>query len=99
MFDTPFDFVTLVIAIVALIFARKAVNQVAALRVQLEAIETAAARPSPPPLTPAQMAEQTTAPPDAAVAQPPPILPDVESIVPDATSETTQEAAATGSRF
>ena len=34
-----FDFFSLVIAIVALIFARKAMNQVATLRARLEAIE------------------------------------------------------------
>ena len=32
MFDAPFDFLALVIAIVALAFARKAMNQVAELR-------------------------------------------------------------------
>ena len=40
MFDSPFDFFALVIAIVAFIFARKAMNQVAELRTQLEAIGT-----------------------------------------------------------
>ena len=38
MFDDPFVFFALVIAIVALILARKAMNQVAELRAQLEAI-------------------------------------------------------------
>ena len=60
MFDSPFDFFSLVIAIVAFIFARKAFNQTAALRARLDLMETvassaAAARPMPPPL-PAQEA-------------------------------------------
>src|SRR5882762_8235734 len=58
MFDSPLDFFSLVIAIVAFIFARKAFNQTAALRARLDLMETvassaAAARPMPPPL-PAQ---------------------------------------------
>jgi uncharacterized membrane protein len=49
------DFFALVIAIVAVIFARKALNQTAALRARLELMETnassaAAATPMPPPL-------------------------------------------------
>src|SRR6266851_2292025 len=64
MFDSPLDFFSLVIAIVAFIFARKALNQTAALRARLELMETnassaAAERPMPPPL-PAQQA--STAP-------------------------------------
>src|SRR6266852_3549306 len=60
MFDSPFDFFSLVIAIVAFIFARKAFNQTAELRARLDVMETlassaAAARPMPPPL-PAQEA-------------------------------------------
>src|SRR5882724_6928636 len=60
MFDSPFDFFSLVIAIVAFIFARKAFNQTAALRARLDVMETlassaTAARPMPPPL-PAQEA-------------------------------------------
>src|SRR5713101_3551792 len=55
MFDSPVDFFSLVIAIVAFIFARKALNQTAALRARLEMIETNASsgvveRPVPPPL-------------------------------------------------
>ena len=60
MFDSPFDFFSLVIAIVAFIFARKAFNQTAALRARLDLMETvassaAAAGLMPPPL-PAQEA-------------------------------------------
>src|ERR1700716_867862 len=53
MFDSPFDFFSLVIAIVAFIFARKAFNQVAVLRGGLDAIEAPAAGGAavpPPPL-------------------------------------------------
>ena len=60
MFDSPLDFFSLVIAIVAFIFARKAFNQAAALRARLDLMETVAssataAGPTPPPL-PAQEA-------------------------------------------
>ena len=54
MFDSPFDFFSLVIAIVAFILARKAFNQVAELRARLDLMEalasSAATRPTPPPL-------------------------------------------------
>src|SRR5271165_3646910 len=84
MFYSPLDFVSLVIAIVALSFARKAFNQLAGLRARLEQIETssaAAPRPisgpvsgsMPPPLTPLQELEQTpaTSSPGIAAEQPP----------------------------
>jgi uncharacterized membrane protein len=63
MFDLPFDFFALVIAVFAFIFARKAFNQAAMLRARLDAIEAAGlqARPSPPPLTPREAFEQTQA--------------------------------------
>jgi uncharacterized membrane protein len=74
MFDLPWDFFSLVIAIVALLLARKALNQTAALRARLDSIEASAAsaRPTPPPLTPLQELEQTlrTASPDIAPGQP-----------------------------
>lgn len=75
MFNSPFDFLPLVIAIAAFIFARKAFNQAAVLRARLDAIEAVGlqARPSgPPPLTPLQELEQTLAasPPAAGPEQP-----------------------------
>src|ERR1700686_718365 len=86
MFDSPLDFFSLVIALVAIIFARKAMNQVTALRARLEAIEampTAAARPIPPPLPPGQEFGQPPAPAAPSVtAAPPPLAPDAESIAP-----------------
>ena len=68
MFDAPFDFFALAIAIVAFIFARKAMNQAAALSARLDAIEAtaAAARPVPPPLPPREELA-----PGPAVAPPP----------------------------
>jgi uncharacterized membrane protein len=81
MFDNPFDFATLVIAIIAFIFARKAMNRTAALRTRLDTIEAiAATRSVPPPLTPMQAV--TTAAPS--VVPVPPVIPDVESIAPAA---------------
>jgi uncharacterized membrane protein len=57
MFDLPLDFFAFVIAIVALIFANKAFNQVAVLRARLDAVEalTTMTTAVPPPL-PAQEA-------------------------------------------
>ena len=56
-----FDFFALLVAIIALIAARKTFNQTAALRARLDAIEAAGlqARPGPPPLTPQQQFERT----------------------------------------
>ena len=50
MFDQPFDFLSLVIAIAAFIFARKASSEAASLRARLEAVEASQRRPAPPPL-------------------------------------------------
>ena len=97
MFDSPFDFFTLAIAIVAFIMARKAMNQAAALRRRLETIEAnSAARAVPPPLpiTPSQEREQAPAASSPDVAQTPPLVPEAlpaepiaaePSVTPDAT--------------
>ena len=74
MFDSPPDFFSLVIAIAALIFARKAYVDAARLRVRLDAMEAStapAARPAPPPLPEYEPAPVT--PPDLPV-EPPPVL-------------------------
>jgi uncharacterized membrane protein len=92
MFDDPFVFFTLLIAIVALIFARKAMNEVAELRQRLEAMPPAAGAPVPPPLTPFEAFEQTL-PPASAAPTPPPIVPDVEPVAPGASSERPEQAA------
>ena len=47
MFDSPFDFLALLIAVVAFIVARKAFNQTALLRARLDAIEAAASQARP----------------------------------------------------
>ena len=96
MFDSPFDFFAIVIAIVALTFARKAMNQVAALQARLEAIgpAAAAATSAPPPLPPRQAFEQTQPPVSPGIAsEPPPIVRDAESIAPAAPSEAAEQAA------
>src|SRR5690349_8211295 len=97
MFDDPFVFFALVIAIVALIFARKAINQVAELRQRLEAIQatpTAAAVAAPPPLPPVITFELTQPPAPAGIAPaPPPIAPETESIAPAMPPETAKQAA------
>ena len=69
MFDSPYDFFALLIAIVALIFARKAINQAAMLRARLDAMEAAwEARLARPPLTPLRELEQTPATPSPGIA-------------------------------
>ncbi|WP_420965745.1 DUF2339 domain-containing protein [Bradyrhizobium sp. B120] len=94
MFDSPFEFLTLVIAIVAIIFARKALGQIAVLQRRLDAVEAAgvaAARTAvPPPLTPLEAFEQTlpAAPPIA-----PPPLPEAAASQPDAHAEAATDAA------
>ena len=101
MFDSPFDFLSLVIAIVAFIFARKAFNQAATLRARLDAIEAAAgqARPAPPPLTPLQELEQTLAAssPGIAAEQPTTVV-DAEAVAPAAGEQTAASAASAGGR-
>jgi uncharacterized membrane protein len=81
MFDWSYDFFALAIAVAALIFARKAFNQVETLRARLDAIEAAGAgarqpQAMPPPLPPLHDFEQapaTASPgisPDSAAEQP-----------------------------
>jgi hypothetical protein len=98
MLDLPFDFFSLVIALVALILAFKAFNQAAALRARLDVMErqasAAAPQPVPPPLiaheapiAPAAASEIRTETADEAAAPPiqpaaPPPLPDTPAAVP-----------------
>ncbi|NOJ38311.1 DUF2339 domain-containing protein [Bradyrhizobium australiense] len=97
MFDDPFVFFSLVIAIVALIFARKAMNQVAELRQRLEAMQATpatAAAAVPPPLTPFEAFEQSLPPASTeATPMPPPIATDTDSITPAASREMAEQAA------
>ena len=88
MFDWPFDFLSVLIAIVALLVARKALNRVDELRTRLEAMQSfaaaATARPLPPPVPPT---EAERAPP--LVVEPPiahqPPAPVAEAIQPSTT--------------
>ena len=91
MFDDPFNFIALVIALVALIVAIKAKSQVAALRERLYAVERTHTVAVPPPVTQVQRAQPVTPPamPDIA----PPIIPEVESISPETASETESKIA------
>jgi uncharacterized membrane protein len=67
-----FEFFAVAIAVVALLVARKAIDQATTLRARLDALEASGwrAQPTPPPLAPAQEAEPTTAPETAAFAAP-----------------------------
>jgi uncharacterized membrane protein len=62
MFDWPFDFLSVLIAVVALLVARKALNRADELQRRVDAMQSFAAaattRPSPPPLPPPTEAEQ-----------------------------------------
>ncbi|MDB5876241.1 MAG: hypothetical protein JWQ07_5683 [Ramlibacter sp.] len=84
MFDSPLDFFAFVIALVALVFANKAFNQVAALRARLDALEAmpvATITAAPPPLPPQEApiapsaSDQTRI--ETTEAEAPPIQPDV----------------------
>jgi uncharacterized membrane protein len=91
MLDLPFDFFSLVVALVAFVLAFKAFNQAAALRARLDVMErlassAAASRPVPPPLaaqtpaTPAAASEIRTETTDEAA---PPIQPEMPPSLPD----------------
>jgi len=91
MFDWPFDSLALLIAIIALFIARKALNRVDELRTRLDAMQSlavaAARRPAPPPIPPVM--EPAKAPP--LVTEPP------TPISPDRASAPTLEAAQSNS--
>src|SRR3954466_11039239 len=94
MLDNPFDFAAIVIAIAAFIFARKAMNQVTALRARLDLMQQLAAdRSVPPPLTRVQTSEPAATPAKPNVAPTPPVIPDAESIAPPAVSKPAPEVA------
>lgn len=99
MLDNPFDFAAIVIAIVAIVFARKAMNQVEALRVRLDLMQQLAAdRAVPPPLPRVQTAEPAMRPAAPDVVRPaapatPPVAPDVESSAPASAFEFPPEIA------
>ena len=69
MFDQPFDFLSLIVAIAALIFARKASSEAARLRTRLEALEASQRRPAtPPPLQDTAASVEAPPPSQAAAA-------------------------------
>jgi uncharacterized membrane protein len=91
MLDLPFDFFSLLVALVAFVLAFKAFNQAAALRARLDVMErlatsAAASQPVPPPLaaqapaTPAAASEIRTETTDEAA---PPIQPEMPPSLPD----------------
>src|SRR5580698_3389728 len=67
-----FEFFAVAIAVVALIVARKAMDQASTLRARLDALEASGwrAQPTPPPLVPIQAAETATAAEAATLAAP-----------------------------
>jgi uncharacterized membrane protein len=67
-----FEFFAVAIAVVALIVARKAIDQATTLQARLDALEASGwrAQPTPPPLAPALEAEPVTAPEPATFAAP-----------------------------
>jgi uncharacterized membrane protein len=87
MFDWPFDFLALLIAVVALLVARKALNRTSELQTQLEAMQSfaaaAAARPAPPPIPPAMEPEKA----------PPLVIESLPSVSPDQAPAPALEAA------
>ena len=70
VFEYPFEFLSMVIAIAAFIFARKALNQAKALRARLDLFETAARKSaSPPPIPTPWVGEPSVAAIVAEVAE------------------------------
>jgi uncharacterized membrane protein len=93
------DFLSLLVAIVALIVARKTFYQAALLRARLDAIEATGlqARPGPPPLATYQAPEPTVPASSAEVATgQPTIVADAESIAPLADAEDDAPKTTTG---
>ncbi|MGX9426823.1 MULTISPECIES: DUF2339 domain-containing protein [Bradyrhizobium] len=94
------EFIVFVIAIVAFAFALKSMNEVAALRMRLEALEganAAAIRPaSPPPLVPEHEPEPTRATSPPAAVTPPPLPPEAIQAAPAKAEQAAEPDAPTG---
>jgi uncharacterized membrane protein len=110
MFDLPSDFYTVMdffsfgIAVVAFLFARKALNQASALRARLDQIEAlaslaAAARPAPPPLPVQQAPVAPSAAPEARIETTEPIASRVQPAPPPPIPEIPSAASETGPGF
>ena len=107
MFDLPFDFLSLVIAIVAVVFARKAFNQVAVLRARLDLMEHLAASapaapvtaPVPPPLPREAPADQPAASETRSEPTRPPPPPIAPAAPPPNSARNSGPRPGTGSRL
>jgi len=110
MFDLPSDFYTVMdffsfaIAVVAFLFARKALNQASALRARLDQIEalapsSAAARPAPPPLPAHETPIAPSAAPEARIETSEPIASRVQPAPPPPIPEIPAAASETGPGF
>jgi uncharacterized membrane protein len=98
MFDWPFDWFSLALAIVAFVLALKAFNRADSLRARLDALEAtlagAARAPGPPPLPPLEeLAATLTAPPPGPVVEPAPASAETASAAADETTATETVAA------
>ncbi|MBS0531046.1 MAG: DUF2339 domain-containing protein, partial [Proteobacteria bacterium] len=80
MFDSPFEFLSIAIAIVALVMARKAMNEMALQRRRIDALEAGTLARVPPPLPPALDSEPTLAPSDVMAEEAPVASADAPSI-------------------
>src|SRR6202034_1689829 len=89
-----FELFAVAIAVVALIVARKAMDQAAALQARFDALEASGwrAQPTPPPLVPALEAEPTTAPEAATLAAPPESAAPLHEEPPSAPEDATDQA-------
>jgi uncharacterized membrane protein len=92
-----FEFFAVAIAVVALLVARKAIDQATTLRARLDALEASGwrAQPTPPPLVPAHEAEPTTAPEIAAFAGPTEPTAPLYEAPPSAPQDATDQVLAT----
>ena len=96
MFDWPFDFLPLLIAVVALLVARKALNRVDELRTRLEAMQSfaaaATARSAPPPVPPPAELEQAP----TLIAEPPVADQPAAALVAETTAVNSEAVGAPG---
>src|SRR5580692_3051916 len=89
-----FEFFAVAIAVVALIVARKAMDQASTLQARLDALEASGWRPqpTPPPLVPALATETTTAPEAATLVAPPESTAPLHEAPPSAPEDATDQA-------
>jgi uncharacterized membrane protein len=92
-----FDFLSFLMAIVALIVAVKTFNQAAALRARLDALEKMPARAAPPPLPALQSAQTLTEPSPGLAAEAPTAVAEIEPVAPIAADPDIAPEATIGS--